>query len=331
MMTYLKHFLRFWYDFIVGDDWMIAAGVVMALVLSAALARRGLNAWWVMLVTVVVMLAASLWRETRRSRYCNSAQRVANFIPLAHAGGVRRGRRRRSQGVRTIAAENRFIDRRILSLIVPCADLRTWTAKMSFPNSMKLASKSLLRQRLTQLVPWLNHERMLRWCTGGGPAPSQGPCDRRSTASRRSMTAFTTENSPASCSSPLARRSTTRRSRHSGRKVPSLVRGTWRCGTITRSLPAIRCGSRSSSSIIGSATQVMLTIQVRATVGQKYPPEGGQWQPWSSEILAQRVDRAGTRKMVIPAMANKIITVERADVSLWPAPKTASLLTSNAR
>jgi hypothetical protein len=68
MMTYLKHFLRFWYGFIVGDDWMIAAGVVMALVLSAALAHRGLNAWWVMLVTVVVMLAASLWRETRRSR-----------------------------------------------------------------------------------------------------------------------------------------------------------------------------------------------------------------------------------------------------------------------
>jgi hypothetical protein len=40
----------------------------MALVLSAALARRGLNAWWVMLMTVVVMLAASLWRETRRSQ-----------------------------------------------------------------------------------------------------------------------------------------------------------------------------------------------------------------------------------------------------------------------
>jgi hypothetical protein len=68
MMTYLKNFLLFWYDFIVGDDWMIAASVVMALVLSAALAHRGLNAWWVMLVSVVVMLAASLWRETRRSR-----------------------------------------------------------------------------------------------------------------------------------------------------------------------------------------------------------------------------------------------------------------------
>jgi hypothetical protein len=77
MLTYLKHFLLFWYDFMVGDDWRIAAGVVMALVLSAALARRGLNAWWVMLVTVVVMLAASLWRETRRSRSRSPAQHGA--------------------------------------------------------------------------------------------------------------------------------------------------------------------------------------------------------------------------------------------------------------
>jgi len=30
-MTYLKHFVRFWYDFIVGDDWIVAAGVVVAL------------------------------------------------------------------------------------------------------------------------------------------------------------------------------------------------------------------------------------------------------------------------------------------------------------
>jgi membrane protein implicated in regulation of membrane protease activity len=77
MMTYLKNFLLFWYDFMVGDDWMIAAGVLMALVVSVALARRGLNAWWVMLVTVVVLLAALLWRETRRTRSRNSAQRGA--------------------------------------------------------------------------------------------------------------------------------------------------------------------------------------------------------------------------------------------------------------
>jgi hypothetical protein len=67
-MTYLKSFLLFWYDFVVGDDWMIAAGVVIALGVSAALARRDVHAWWLMLVAVVVLLAASLWRETRRSR-----------------------------------------------------------------------------------------------------------------------------------------------------------------------------------------------------------------------------------------------------------------------
>ena len=66
-MTTLKHFLHFWYDFIIGDDWMIAAGVVLALALSAGLARRDLHAWWVLPVAVVVMLTASLWRETRRS------------------------------------------------------------------------------------------------------------------------------------------------------------------------------------------------------------------------------------------------------------------------
>ena len=64
-MIYLKRFLRFWYDFVVGDDWAIAAGVVVALALSALLARRGLDAWWLMPTAVVVLLAASLWRETR--------------------------------------------------------------------------------------------------------------------------------------------------------------------------------------------------------------------------------------------------------------------------
>jgi hypothetical protein len=66
-MTTLKHFLHFWYDFIIGDDWMMAAGVVLALALSAGLARRDLHAWWVLPVAVVVLLMASLWRETRRS------------------------------------------------------------------------------------------------------------------------------------------------------------------------------------------------------------------------------------------------------------------------
>ena len=43
-MTALRHYLHFWYDFIIRDDWMMAAGVVLALVVSAGLARRGLHA-----------------------------------------------------------------------------------------------------------------------------------------------------------------------------------------------------------------------------------------------------------------------------------------------
>jgi len=58
-MSSIMNFLRFWYDFIVGDDWIIAAGVVLALVVSAVPARRDLNAWWVMPVAVVVMLLLS--------------------------------------------------------------------------------------------------------------------------------------------------------------------------------------------------------------------------------------------------------------------------------
>ena len=37
-MTFLKAFGLFWYDFIIGDDWKIAAYVVVALAIVVALA-----------------------------------------------------------------------------------------------------------------------------------------------------------------------------------------------------------------------------------------------------------------------------------------------------
>ena len=36
-MAFVRGFLRFWYDFVVGDDWRIAAGVVLVLAAGAAL------------------------------------------------------------------------------------------------------------------------------------------------------------------------------------------------------------------------------------------------------------------------------------------------------
>ena len=35
-MRFITSFVRFWYDFIVGDDWKIAVGVVIALALLLA-------------------------------------------------------------------------------------------------------------------------------------------------------------------------------------------------------------------------------------------------------------------------------------------------------
>jgi hypothetical protein len=64
-MRYVIAFLRFWYDFVVGDDWRVAAGVVAALGITALLANAGVPAWWVMPVAVVVVLFGALWRATR--------------------------------------------------------------------------------------------------------------------------------------------------------------------------------------------------------------------------------------------------------------------------
>ena len=64
----LRGFAAFWWDFIVGDDWRIAAGVVVALAATAAVARTNVPAWWLVPVAVAVMLCLSLWRAARSDR-----------------------------------------------------------------------------------------------------------------------------------------------------------------------------------------------------------------------------------------------------------------------
>ena len=61
----LKAFASFWYDFIVGDDWRVAAGVAVALALTYAVSRTTVAAWWILPVAVVVLLATSLLRAAR--------------------------------------------------------------------------------------------------------------------------------------------------------------------------------------------------------------------------------------------------------------------------
>jgi hypothetical protein len=60
-MKYVISFFRFWYEFIVGDDWRVAAGIAAAIGLTALL-EPDVTAWWLIPVGVVVVLYASLAR-----------------------------------------------------------------------------------------------------------------------------------------------------------------------------------------------------------------------------------------------------------------------------
>jgi hypothetical protein len=62
MGAWIASFGRFWYGFIVGDDWMLAVAIAVGLVADYLLLRAGYQAWWLMPLVVVAALAFSLWR-----------------------------------------------------------------------------------------------------------------------------------------------------------------------------------------------------------------------------------------------------------------------------
>jgi hypothetical protein len=59
----MRRFGRFWWDFIVGDDWRVAVGVALALGVTAVLATTWASAW----VVLPLAVAAVLWMSLARS------------------------------------------------------------------------------------------------------------------------------------------------------------------------------------------------------------------------------------------------------------------------
>ncbi len=65
-MNRLEALLRFLWDFVIGDDWRIAAGVVVALGVTALIGGTSLAAWWILPVAVAGLLAFSVWSAASR-------------------------------------------------------------------------------------------------------------------------------------------------------------------------------------------------------------------------------------------------------------------------
>ncbi len=62
MTTRVAAFGRFWYRFVVGDDWTLAAISAVALLGVFLLHRGGREAWWLLPPMVLLALGQSLWR-----------------------------------------------------------------------------------------------------------------------------------------------------------------------------------------------------------------------------------------------------------------------------
>ena len=64
-VTGLKAFGAFWYDFIIGDDWRIAAGIVISFILTAAVKSSGNIGIAIVPIIVTFLLSLSLIQVTK--------------------------------------------------------------------------------------------------------------------------------------------------------------------------------------------------------------------------------------------------------------------------
>ena len=64
-MKQLAAFGRFWWEFVIGDDWLVAVLVAIAIGATAVLAAASVAAWWLLPLAAPVVLWLSLRRAIR--------------------------------------------------------------------------------------------------------------------------------------------------------------------------------------------------------------------------------------------------------------------------
>jgi hypothetical protein len=65
LLSWLTGFGKFWYHFIIGDDWTIAATITIALLFTWLLRTAAMAAWWLPPLAAVIVVGASLRRANR--------------------------------------------------------------------------------------------------------------------------------------------------------------------------------------------------------------------------------------------------------------------------
>ena len=64
-MKRIAAFGRFWWEFVIGDDWRVAVGVAISIGATALLAEQGVAAWWLLPPAVMLVLYGSLRRAIK--------------------------------------------------------------------------------------------------------------------------------------------------------------------------------------------------------------------------------------------------------------------------
>jgi len=68
VVRWIRAFARFWIDFIVGDDWTVAATVLGRSWSPGGSSDRGIPAWWFLPAAVIGITVVSLRRATKEAR-----------------------------------------------------------------------------------------------------------------------------------------------------------------------------------------------------------------------------------------------------------------------
>ena len=65
LVARLRAVAFFVWDFVVGDDWRLAAGVAVGLAVTALVASSGVAAWWLLPALAGTFLTISVWRAAK--------------------------------------------------------------------------------------------------------------------------------------------------------------------------------------------------------------------------------------------------------------------------